>query len=110
MGVILNRASWRSERLLDTVLESNSKGVFAFTAADPVRANGDLLWGKGVAGSRCHRRMTRLLGEVWQQGKIHDYDSYWHPNAMAVRGATPRWAKGLKTVRIGDALFVKVKG
>lgn len=108
VGVILNRAGWRSEGLLDVVLSSNRKGVFAFTAADPMRANGDLIWGRGVPGSRCHARMVRLLDDEWQRGAKHSFTHYWHPGAMKPVGSTPRWAAGLKTVRIGDALFVRV--
>lgn len=110
-GVILNRLQRARRKLADATLADvvlkNRRGVWAFTAADPVRANGDLLWGRAVAGSRCHRRMIRIINEEWQKGKVHRFVAYWHPAAMKPAGTTPRWAVGVPATRIGEAMFVE---
>lgn len=109
-GVILNRAVRASNRTLaDVLFHNNGRGTWAFTALDPVRANPENVWGKASSpGSRCHRRMTRLVEEEHQRGVKHSWDSYWHPHAMKPAGATPRWARGRKATRVGDAMFVTV--
>lgn len=107
-GVIFNRlsAGTYGPRLMDVLFYSR-RGVFAFTCADPVRARGDNVWGRDVPRSREYRRMLRLLDDAWQKGKIHEYRSYFHPDAMTPRGRVPRWAQGKPGVRIGAALFFK---
>lgn len=113
-GVILNRLVRARRRLADATLADvvlkNRRGVWAFTAADPKRANGELLWGRGVVGSRCHRRMVRIVNEEWERGVSHSFTHYWHPHAMVPRGAVPRWAKGLRATQIGAGMFVTTHG
>lgn len=108
IGVIFNRYRARTygPALLDVLLH-NSKGVWAFTAADPKRANGDNVWSTHLTRTKEFRRMVRLVDDEWQRGPSHAFVNYWHPDAMAVPGSVPRWARGKHTVRIGSALFLE---
>lgn len=108
IGVIFNRLARARVKspdatLIDVVLHSNGS-TFAFTAADPTRANGDLVWN---VQPRCHSRMVRLINDQWQRGAGHSFTHYWHPDAMTPRGAVPRWAIDKPATRIGAALFIE---
>lgn len=108
-GVIFNR--WQSGRygpdLTDVLLYSNGS-TFAFTAVDPAKANGDLVWGQHAGRSKLRAKMLRIVDETWQAWPEHDFSNYWHPDAMQPKGRVPRWAQGRKATRIGGAVFVKI--
>lgn len=111
--VIVNRLDsgrWGST-ISDVVLYSRGS-AFAFTTWDPKNGNLNEAAGYHVMRSKPFAKAWTIAETVWQDplrkadptnGATH----YWHPDAMKIRGATPRWAKNKPYHQIGGARFTR---
>lgn len=107
VGVVLNRvASGAYGSQIEDVLMYQRKGVYAFTALDPKRAQPRRnVWARHLPKTHTYKRMRRIISDVLRDGANHSYTHYWHPAGMVPVGRVPRWARGRAAERIGEAMF-----
>lgn len=108
IGVVFNRLQRGSygPTISDVVLY-HKRGVWAFSAFDPVRAKWDNVWADNIRQTPGYKRMIRLIDAAWQAPPAHGFTHYFHPAAMHPAGTVPRWAVGKPATRIGTALFIQ---